>query len=301
VLPRPNLQIVPNALVHRLRIEGDRCTGVTYSTGNELTAISCSGEVVLTAGSIGSAHLLMLSGIGPRDHLRRAGVDVAVDLPGVGSNLHDHPIADVVYRAARPVPPARNNHGEAFGLLRSDPGLEIPDFQILFVDAPGHLATEIGDGYSIAAALTTPRSRGSVRLAGSEPDRAPVLDPDYYHDDRDYALMVTALRHARQIGQAEALGPWRAAEVAPGPAVQDEAALRAYIAQTLGSLNHPVGTCRIGTDELAVVDTSLRVHGVSGIRVADASVMPSIVTGYTNATVYAIAERAAELISSQPS
>ena len=297
-LARRNLEIVPHALVRRLQIEGERCTGVLYSTGRELTSANCSGEVVLTAGTIGSAQLLMLSGIGPRDHLEQVGVEVVLDLAGVGSNLHDHPIANVVYRAARPVPPARNNHGEAFGLLRSDAALATPDFQILFVDAPGHLATAV-DGYSIAAALTTPRSRGSVRLAGGEPGTAPLLDPNYYDDDHDYSLMVTALRRAREIGQAEALDPWRDSEIAPGAAVQDDADLRAYIAQSLGSLYHPVGTCRIGVDDMAVVDTSLRVRGTTALRVADASVMPSIVTGYTNATVYAIAERAAQLISSQ--
>ncbi len=254
------------------------------------------GEVILTAGSIGSAQLLMLSGIGPRDHLEKVGVDVVLDLPGVGSNLHDHPITNVVYRSARPVPAARNNHGEAFGLLRSDPAVETPDFQILFLDAPGHLAAAGEHGYCISAALTTPRSRGSVRLASSEPGSAPLLDPNHYDDDHDYALMVTAVRAAREIGQAEALGPWRACEVAPGPAIDDDAGLRTYIAETLGSY-HPVGTCRIGTDDLAVVDTALRLRGISGIRVADSSVMPSIVTGYTIATVYAIAERAAELIS----
>ena len=297
VLARPNLEIVPDALVHRLQIAGDRCTGVVYSTGHELISASCSGEVILTAGSIGSAQLLMLSGIGPSEHLEKVGVDVVLDLPGVGFNFHDHPITNVVYRSARPVPAARNNHGEAFGLLRSDPALETPDFQILFLDGPGHLATAVEDGYCISAALTTPRSRGSVRLASSEPCSAPVLNPNHYDDDHDYALMVTAVRAAREIGQAEALGRWRASEVAPGPAVDDDAGLRTYIAETLGSLNHPVGTCRIGTDDLAVVDTALRVRGISGLRVADASVMPSIVTGYTIATVYAIAERAAQLIS----
>jgi choline dehydrogenase len=297
VLARPNLEVVTDALVHRLHIAGDRCTGVVYSTGHELISAGCSGEVILTAGSIGSAQLLMVSGIGPAEHLEQVGVDVVLDLPGVGSNFHDHPITNVVYRSTRPVPAARNNHGEAFGLLRSDPGLETPDFQILFLDAPGHLATAVEHGYCISAALTTPRSRGSLRLASNQPGSAPVLDPNHYGDDHDYALMVTAVRAAREIGQAEALGPWRACEVAPGPEVDDDAGLRAYIAGTLGSINHPVGTCRIGADDLAVVDTALRVRGISGIRVADASVMPSIVTGYTIATVYAIAERAAELIS----
>ena len=304
VRDRANLDVVTDALVHRVRVERHRCAGVEYSmgtllkSGTLLVSASCSQEVVLTAGSIGSAQLLMLSGIGPRPHLEEVGIEVIVDLPGVGSNFHDHPIASLVYEAARPIPAARNNHGEAFGLLRSYPALDSPDFQILFVDAPGHISTgeAIDRGYSIAAVLTRPRSRGTVRLASAHPGTAPLLDPNYYGDDRDLTTMVSALRIAREIGQSSALDPWRAAEAAPGWAVEDDASLRAYVAGSLGSLNHPVGTCRIGMDDRAVVDTELRVRGITGLRVADASVMPSIVTGYPNATVYAIAERAAEII-----
>jgi choline dehydrogenase len=288
---------VTGALVHRLRIEGGRCTGVQYSAGADPVQAGCSGEVVLTAGTIGTAQLLMLSGVGPASHLEEVGVEVVLDLPGVGANLQDHPVASVVYGAAQPVPPARNNHGEAFGLLRSRTAVDSPDFQILFVDAPGHISLDIPEGYSIAAVLTRPHSRGTVRLATAEPGSAPVLNPDYYGDDRDLTTMVAALRVAREIGQASALDPWRGREAAPGPGVADEAGLRAYVARTLGTINHPVGTCRIGTDELAVVDTDLRLRGIGGLRVADGSVMPSIVTGYPNATVYAIAERAAELIA----
>lgn len=300
VLDRPNLDVVTDALVHRVQIDGDRCTGIHFSTAAEAVSVACSREVVLTAGSIGSAQLLMLSGVGPRPHLESVGIEVVLDLPGVGSNLQDHPIANLVYRAARPIPASHNNHGEAFGLLRTHDALDAPDFQILFVDAPGHITTgELLDhGYSISAVLTLPRSRGTVRLADARPGTPPLLDPSYYGDDHDLATMVSALRTAREIGQASALGSWRDKEVAPGPEVDDDAGMRDYVAKTLGSLNHPVGTCRIGTDDVAVVDTDLRVRGITGLRVADASVMPSIVTGYTNATVYAIAERAADLIGS---
>ena len=304
VRDRANLDVVTDALVRHVRVQDHHCTGVQYSHGRLLdggtlrVSVSCSQEVVLTAGSIGSAQLLMLSGIGPRPHLEEVGIEVVLDLPGVGSNFHDHPIANLVYAAARPIPEARNNHGEAFGLLRSDPALDSPDFQILFAGAPGHTSTgeALHHGYSIATVLTRPRSRGTVRLASADPGAAPVLDPNYYGDSRDLTTMVSALRVAREIGQASALDPWRAAEAAPGPAVADDAGLRAYAAETLGSFNQPVGTCRIGVDDLAVVDTDLRVRGITGLRVADASVMPSIVTGYPNATVYAIAERAAEII-----
>ena len=217
-----------------------------------------------------------------------------MDLPGVGSNLHDHPITNVVYRSARPVPAARNNHGEAFGLLRSDPNIETPDFQILFLDAPGHLATAVEHGYCISAALTAPRSRGSLRLASSEAGSAPVLNPNHYGDDHDYALMVTAVRAAREIGQAAALGPWRACEAAPGPAINDDAGMRTYIADA--GLAQPPGRDLPDRDRRSGHHRHRAARARDQRAPSNSSVMPSIVTGYTIATVYAVAERAAELI-----
>jgi choline dehydrogenase len=295
---RPNLDIVTDALVHRVRIEHGRCTGVEYSTAAGSVTADCSGEVVLTAGTIGSAQLLMVSGIGPQAHLREIGVEVVTDLPGVGSNLHDHPIANVVYSAAQPVPAGQYNHGEIAGLLRSDPALDAPDLQIFFVDAPGHMPEvhDLEQGYTLGVSLMRPRSRGTVRLAGAGVDTAPVLDPNYYGDGHDLTTMIAGLRLAREIGRASALDSWRGQEMGPG--VDDDAGLRAYVRETLASYCHPVGTCRIGVDDMAVVDTDLRVHGIAGLRVADGSVIPSIPSANTNATVYAIAERAAELIGS---
>ncbi|MFC0552659.1 GMC family oxidoreductase [Planotetraspora thailandica] len=295
-LGRPNLRVVTGALVHRLRIAGGRCTGVDYSVGGQPATVSCSGEVVLAAGAIGSAQLLLQSGIGPPVHLRELGIDVTADLPGVGENLHDHPIANVVYRSARPVPPATHNHGEAFGLVRSDPALDEPDLQILFIDGPGHIPDSAEQGYTIGVAPMRPLSRGTVRLGGPEPGTPPVLDPAYYSDDRDLATVVTGLRMARRIGRASALNSWRDQEVKPGSDMLDDGVLRAYARATLASYCHPVGTCRIGDDDMAVVDRDLRVRGLSGLRVADASVIPAIPSANTNATVYAIAERAAELL-----
>jgi choline dehydrogenase len=285
--------------VHRLHIENGRCTGVEYSVDGQVRTVGC-GEVVLTAGAIGSAQLLMLSGVGPQAHLREVGVDPVLDLPGVGANLHDHPISYLIFSARRPVPAGRNNHGEALGLLFSDPALEAPDLQIFFVDAPGHMpdGEPPADGYTIGVSVITPYSRGSVRLADARPGTSPVIDPNYFGDDRDMTTMVTGLRRAREIGRASALDEWRGAEVAPGPDVDDDEALRAYVRRTLASYCHPVGTCRIGEDRMAVVDTDLRVHGVDGLRIADASVIPSIPSANTMPTVYAIAERAAELIGS---
>jgi choline dehydrogenase-like flavoprotein len=299
-LSRPNLHVVTSALAHRVRLNGDRCTGVDYSVGASVYFVPCTGEVVLAAGTAGSAQLLLTSGIGPQSHLRSVGIEVAADLPGVGANLFDHPMSGVVYRAARPVPAGHNNHGEALGLIRSHPGAGMPDLQVMFVDVPLRAGTlpgpDIGEGYTLATSLMLPGSRGSVRLASAEPGTPPLIDPNYYGDPRDLETFAAGLRAAREIGRAAALDPWRGEEVLPGPDVNGDASLRAYLRRNLQTYSHPGGTCRIGTDGEAVVDTDLRVHGISGLRVADASVMPSAPSANTNATVYAIAERAADLI-----
>jgi choline dehydrogenase len=176
--------------------------------------------------------------------------------------------------------------------------VDYPDLQILFIDIPlvPPPSSVPESGYTIMTALMRPYSRGSVRLASARPDEAPVVNPCYLSDPRDTEAMVKGLRIARDIGQASALAPWRAAEALPGPAVDTDDALRQYADQTMGSYFHPVGTCRMGTGHNSVVDLDLRVHGISGLRIADASVMPSIPAGNTSAAVYAIAERAAVLI-----
>ncbi|MDX6256458.1 MAG: choline dehydrogenase [Frankiales bacterium] len=299
-LGRPNLRVVTDALVHRVRLDAGRCIGVDYSVGTELFSVDCSAEVVVTAGTVGSAQLLMLSGIGPQSHLQDVGVDVAADLPGVGANLHDHPMSGIVYRSAQPVPPGANNHGEAMGLIHSDAAIDTPDLQIMFVDVPLREDTlpgpDLGAGYTLVVALMLPHSRGSVRLADAAPGKAPVIDPGYYTEPRDLEAVAAGLHAARKIGGAPALDRWRGDEALPGLDVQGEDSLRAYARRNLRAYSHYAGTCRIGPAEDGVVDTDLRVHGISGLRVADASVMPSPISANTNATVYAIAERAAALI-----
>jgi choline dehydrogenase len=303
-LGRPNLQVVTGALVHRVTTVAGRCTGVEYSVGAETFTAACQVEVVLAAGTVGSPQLLMLSGIGPQAHLRGLGIDVVTDLPGVGRNLHDHPMSGIVYSSARPVPPGTNNHGEVQGLVSTGIGLHGPDVQIMFVDVPLRAdelpGPDMCHGYAVAVSLMAPFSRGSLRLAGNVPGAAPVIDPRYYTDARDLDMMVAGLRMAREIGRADALAPWRGPEALPGPGVVGDEQLRAYLCRNIRSYSHYAGTCALGTDELSVVDTELRVHGVEGLRVADASVMPSPVSANTNATVYAIAERAADLISELP-
>lgn len=294
VRDRKNLSVVTDALAHRLRIVDGRVTGVDYSVGSELIAVS-AGEVVVTAGTIGSPQLLMLSGVGPADQLRAHGIEVVADLPGVGANLQDHPVANVIYRSSRAVPAPRHNHGEVVGLVRSRDGLPGPDLQLIFVDLPRPVNGFPGpdQGYSIGVSVMAPHSRGTVRLADAVPGSAPLIDPNYYGDVRDLDAVVAGLRLARAIGRQDALAAWRDSEVIPGPASDDELELRDYARRAVASYCHPVGTLAMGDGDTAVVDPLLRLRGVEGVRIADASVMPSITAGNTNATVYAIAERAA--------
>jgi choline dehydrogenase len=301
-LSRPNLDFVADAIVHQLRIANGRCAGVEYSTGTATSMSTvCSGDVVLTAGTIGSAQLLMLSGIGPQAHLGDVGIEVRLDLPGVGANLHDHVMAPVVYKSTRPMPPnCGSGHGEAIGLIQTEHADDGPDVQLLFIDSTGiGLPGDDGSvvGYVIAAAVMQPYSRGRVLLSTPHAGSLPIIDPNYFGDDRDLRTMVTALRLARQIGNGGAYDEWREAEAAPGPANDGDNALRAFAKAAFQSYFHPVGTCAMGDTDMSVVDSELRVHGISGLRIADASVMPSIPSANTAATVYAIAERAAEMIN----
>jgi len=298
VLDRANLTVTTNALAHRLVVTDSSCAGVEYSAGGQMLQVCPEAETILSAGSIGSAQLLMLSGIGPADHLRAVGIDVVADLPGVGSNLQDHPLAGVVYAAARPVPPAQNNHGEVKAAIRTTPDLAGPDIQVFLIDVPFHPAWVPGPaaGYTIAFTTLHPHSRGSVRLADADPASAPLIDPNFFGDDRDLAAMLTALRVAREIGTSPAFSNWRAEEALPGPSKHDPDQLRNYLRRDTDPYNHPVGTCRIGTDPAAVVDPLLRVRGIDRLRVADASVMPAIPGANTHAAVLAIAERATTLI-----
>ena len=288
--------MITGARVRRLLLEDGRCRGVEYTGAGGTRTVLADRETVLAAGTIGSPHLLMLSGIGPADHLRDIGVEVVADLPGVGANLHDHVTGYVVHEAAQRVPGGPS--AEAQVLTRSAEGVA-PDLLLLFAGAalrPRWTGADPG-GYSILFSLMDPYSRGTLRLRSADPTVSPLIDPAYLSDDRDLDRLVVGLRLARELGGTEALAQWRTAESAPGVDVQDDEACRAYLRSTASTSFHPVGTCRIGTDELAVVDPELRVRSVEGLRVADASVMPSVVSAPTNATVLAVAERAAHFMT----
>ncbi|MYV57044.1 GMC oxidoreductase [Streptomyces sp. SID3212] len=294
-LSRRNLKVVTDARVRRLLIDNGRCLGAEYVRDGRPRTVRAERDVVLSAGTVGSPRLLMLSGIGPAAHLRRIGIPVRADLPGVGANLHGHPPARISYGVRRtPVPgPSR----QAMILTRTGRCGDPDVLMTLTSAAPGPRGEGGREGFSIHLALATPAGRGSVRLRSADPCSPPLVAPAYVAEGGDLDRMVTALRTARHIARADALSVWRGDEILPGGEVVTDDECRAYVRHTAGTWFHPVGTCRIGTDGESVVDTALRVHGVDGLRIADASVMPLSVSANTNAAVLGIAERAAHLIA----
>jgi choline dehydrogenase len=294
---RPNLTVRTGALARRLTFDGTRCTGVEYQRGDRVERVTAEAEVIVCGGTVNSPQLLLLSGVGPADHLREVGIDVVHDLPGVGENLHDHPLLSLVFEAQRAIPPAKINSGEASMAWRSDPSLPGPDMQSLFIHFPFPPPSMQAppNGYTVAIA-TVPASRGWVRLASANPTAPPLINPRYLAEDSDVRRLLLGVRQARELSKSAAFSEWGPREVLPGDHVQDEKGLRHFIARATGSYFHAVGTCKIGTDDQAVVDPQLRVHGVEGLRVADASVMPTIPSGNTNAAAIMIGEKAADLV-----
>jgi choline dehydrogenase len=300
VLDRPNLTVHAGALVTRLHVGDGRCAGVDYLHDGASARARATGEVIVCAGAIGSPQLLMLSGIGPAGQLRSLGIETVVDLPEVGANLQDHPMTMACYATPAPPPRSRYNHGELYAALRSPLAGAWPDlhlFPILLpLGPPGR--KQPAAGFTRVASAMAPDSRGTVRLASADPQAAPLIDPGFLRDGRDLNRMAAGLALIRQATASAAFAAAfpDAAEVWPGPGD----GLRDYIRRTLTSYHHPSGTCRMGTDPGAVVDPALRVRGVTGLRVADASVIPVIPNANTNATVLAIAEKAADLITGRP-
>jgi choline dehydrogenase len=296
VLDRPNLTVVTDAPAHRLLITGGRCVGVEYAHGGSVQRALADAEVVLCAGAIGSPQLLMLSGVGRAGELRAHDVEPVVDLPGVGANLADHPLGLVVYAAPGALPGTASGTADVVAAVRTDPAQMAPNLHIFFGGIPLAPPSMQGhSGFTIGYALLAPRSRGAVTLASAAPGSAPRIDPGLLSDDRDVADMLAGLRIARAVGGSPMLAPWRTREVFPGAEVETGDQLRR--SRSVGTYFHPVGTCKLGSGPDAVVDLQLRVHGVDGLRVVDASVMPSLPAANTNATVLAIAERAAAIIT----
>ena len=295
---RPNLMVQASSLVTSLQVRHGRCTGVSYIRDAALSQAQACGEVIVCAGAVGSPQLLLLSGIGPAGQLRALGIDSVADLPGVGENLQDHPVAIVCYATPAPLPRSRYNHGETYAALRSPLAGPYPDlhlFPILLPTAPAGRQPP-GAGFALVASAVAPDSRGTVRLASPDPHAAPLIDPGFLRDERDLDRLEAGLALIRRTTAGTAFSHVHA-EVWPGADARSRAAMRAWIRCTVGSYYHPAGTCRMGPDSGAVTDLELRVRGITGLRVADASVMPVIPNAAVNATVLAIAEKAAELIS----
>lgn len=295
-LQRPNLTFVTGAMASRLVIENGRCTGVEYLKGDRIERADASSEVIVCGGAIESPKLLMLSGIGDPAELKAAGVDAIVDLPGVGKNFHNHILSGVIHEALQPVPKGRQNLSEAALFLKTDPAESGPDLQIAFVHVPFNII--VGQGHpnsiSILPGLVRPKSRGWIKLASADPEAHPLINPNYLGDPSDMEKMVTATKVARQIFATKAFKPWVGQELMPADDPRTDDELRAFLRATSDSYHHQTGSCKMGTDPLAVVDPELRVRGVDGLRVADASVMPVVQSGNCNAGIMMLAERVSE-------
>jgi choline dehydrogenase len=265
------------------------------------TELRCSGDVIVSGGTVGSPQLLLLSGIGPADGLRPLGIGVRADLPGVGANLHDHMLATLLYSSARKIPEGKANNLEAHFFAQSDPGMTAPDLQPLMshfpMPVPGYEQPGYGDGYAIVAGVIRPLSRGRLWLRSADPAEHPVIDPHYLEEQADVRALLASLKLCRETGEAKALSEFRAREIAPGPDVRTDEELIEYGMRNLITYHHQVGTCKMGIDHAAVVSPAdLRVYGVEGLRVADASVMPAVTSGNTNAPTIMIGERCADFL-----
>jgi choline dehydrogenase len=326
VADRPNLTIQTDALATGIAMAGGRAVGVHYLRRGVAETVNTEGEVILAAGAIGSPQLLMLSGIGPAEHLRSHGIAVLADSPGVGANLSDHPGVTAMWHTPKArglweqagprslarwqlmhSGPLTTNIAQSGGFSRSDSALPAPDIQWHALPAPfqnGGLADPSVRALSLLIALVAVRSRGHVRLASSDPRHKPVIDPCYLSDGADIEPLVAGIQMAREFASVRPMSKICRSELAPGNDARSDAEIRDFIRQNLTTLYHPVGTCAMGGDSrlaasrlTSVVDTELRVRGVEGLRVVDASVMPAVPRGNTNAPTIAIAERAADLIA----
>ncbi|MFE3178918.1 GMC family oxidoreductase [Amycolatopsis sp. NPDC059090] len=284
------------ALVHRVLFEGDRCIGVLAEIDGNLEPLFAD-QVVLAAGALASPAILLRSGIGPADDVAALGLDVVADLPGVGENLHDHLLSPVVFATdRREVAPPQTGLSvtQTHLFWRSRPGLEVPDTQPIHFSVPMYEPWMTGPetGFSLMAGMITPQSRGTLRLRGTDPAEMPLIDLAALAHPADFESLVASVEQCRLIGRAPALAEeWGARELYPGPAD-----VREYVRRTAITYHHQVGTCRMGTDELAVTDPTLAVRGVSGLRVADASVLPRVISGNTNAPAVLMGERVAEFL-----
>jgi choline dehydrogenase len=311
---RANLTLLTDSQVLAIECEEGRGAGVRYRRGGEEANAEAAREVILCAGAIGSPQLLMVSGIGPAEQLRALGIDVVRDLPDVGRGLEDHCMAialfdatgkDSLYAAESPRQLLRlllrrrgmltSNVGEAAAFIRTRPELSAPDLELIFAPVlyvEEGLAPPPSHGFSIASVALQPRSRGSVKLRSSDPFEAPEIDPGYLRDSEDIRVLVEGVRLARRIGGAAPLSNWFSGERAPGAHASTDEQIADWVRANAHTIYHPVGSCALGR----VVDAELRVRGVTGLRVADASVIPRLMRGHPHPVTTMVAERAADLI-----
>ena len=322
-LKRGNLTVLTEAAVAKVVFDGNRAVGVEFEHGGARRVVRARREVVLCGGAVNSPQLLMLSGIGDRDHLAEHGVDLVQHAPDVGNNLIDHLAVllgfdvpdDTLFAAEKPIELLNyllrrrgmltSNLGEAYGFVKSRPDLELPDLELIFSPAP-YFEEGIGDPYARHAVvmgpiLLKPRSRGTITLRSSDPKAKPIIDPRYLTDDdgADRAALMAGLRMTSVIAASAALRGiiGKIARPSGADTLNDET-LERGLNSLSHTLYHPVGTCRMGNDDASVVDPQLRVRGVERLRVADASVMPTIIRGHTHAPSVLIGEKAADLILS---
>ncbi|MFC3852156.1 GMC family oxidoreductase [Salinispirillum marinum] len=326
VRDRPNLHVMTGARVQRLVFSGTRAIGVDCLVQRQPQRVMAEGEVILCGGAIHSPQLLQLSGVGPRAVLAEHSIPEVLALPGVGENLQDHLDISVIQRASTPVGVSlgprywwrgllggvqylkhrqgewTSNLAEAGGFARTQPSLSQPDVQFHFlpaieIDHGLDLRQTIRHfGYTLRVCDLRPQSRGRITLHSADPNAAPCIDPNYLATEHDMEQMVRAVKLGREILAQAPFDPHRGKALYPGAKVQTDSQLRVYVRAHAESIYHPVGTCKMGRDDMAVVDDQLRVHGLEGLRVVDASIMPTLVGGNTNAPTTAIAERAADCI-----
>ena len=322
VRQRPNLRIITGAHVTRVQLSGHQAVAVDYLHRGQACTLHADGEIILSAGAVQSPQLLMLSGIGDAQQLRQHGIECLHHLPGVGQNLQDHLDVTLTHRCNRPVSAGltwRNwlkgpwdalvyalkgtgtlasNGAEGAGFIKSSPDEPIPDLQLHFMPAAlrdhgRDLRFLAQEGYTMHVCQLRPKSRGRISLRSANPTDAPLIEANYLSHPDDLRTLVKGVRRAREIFASDAWNGLRGDEMAPGAQVATDEALAAYIREHAETIYHPVGTCKMGPDPMAVVDAQLRVHGIKGLRVADASIMPTLVGANTNAPAIMIGERAA--------
>lgn len=325
-LGRRNVTLYTKALVTRLLLEGGRAVGVEFERDGKMRHVRADREVLLSGGVINSPQILMLSGIGPADELAAHGIPVAHELPGVGKNLQDHLSAIVDYSRAKPgvfhrrmrldrlaldMPrayffgrgPATDLPAGIMAFIKTRPELEVPDVQLLYRDLPPDTwpwfpgyRRAWPDGFGCRPVLLRPQSRGEIKLASADPRDKVRIFQNFLSEPADLETIREGVKRVREIGNAVALKPFGVTETGPGPAAATDAEIDAHVRATSATAHHPAGTCKMGTDDMAAVDPGLRVRGIEGLRVVDASVFPDLVGGNINAPVIMIAERGADLI-----